>query len=210
MIGNGWLQIAIFGAIVVAITKPFGFYMTRVFVSEWTPLSPLLRPVERFVYRCCGVEESEEQSWRMYAISMMLFGATGFVTLYLWQRLQWYLPLNPQGQPGVEPVLAFNTGVSLVTNTNWQSYVPETTMGYLVQMAGLTVHNFISAAVGVAIALALIRGFARREAEGIGNFWVDVTRITLYVPLPVSIVTSLVFASKGCRRTSRPMSMRLR
>jgi K+-transporting ATPase ATPase A chain len=197
MIGNGWLQIAIFGAIVVAITKPFGFYMTRVFVGEWTPLSPLLRPVERLVYRCCGVEESEEQSWRLYAISMVLFGATGFVTLYLWQRLQWYLPLNPQGQPGVEPVLAFNTGVSFVTNTNWQSYVPETTMGYLVQMAGLTVHNFVSAAVGVAIALALIRGFARREAEGIGNFWVDVTRITLYVLLPVSIVTSLVFVFEG-------------
>ena len=197
MIGNGWLQIAIFGAIVVAITKPFGFYMTRVFVGEWTPLSPLLRPVERLVYRCCGVEESEEQSWRLYAISMVLFGATCFVTLYLWQRLQWYLPLNPQGQPGVEPVLAFNTGVSFVTNTNWQSYVPETTMGYLVQMAGLTVHNFVSAAVGVAIALALIRGFARREAEGIGNFWVDVTRITLYVLLPVSIVTSLVFVFEG-------------
>ena len=195
MIGNGWLQIAIFGAIVVAITKPFGFYMTRVFVGEWTPLSPLLRPVERLVYRCCGVEESEEHSWRLYAISMVLFGATGFVTLYLWQRLQWYLP--PQGQPGVEPVLAFNTGVSFVTNTNWQSYVPETTMGYLVQMAGLTVHNFVSAAVGVAIALALIRGFARREAEGIGNFWVDVTRITLYVLLPVSIVTSLVFVFEG-------------
>ena len=197
MIGNGWLQIAIFGAIVVAITKPFGFYMTRVFVGEWTPLSPLLRPVERLVYRCCGVEESEEQSWRLYAISMVLFGATGFVTLYLWQRLQWYLPLNPQGQPGVEPVLAFNTGVSFVTNTKWQSYVPETRMGYLLQMAGLTVHNFVSAAVGVAIALALIRGFARREAEGIGNFWVDVTRITLYVLLPVSIVTSLVFVFEG-------------
>ena len=197
MIGNGWLQIAIFGAIVVAITKPFGFYMTRVFVGEWTPLSPLLRPVERLVYRCCGVEESEEQSWRLYAISMVLFGATGFVTLYLWQRLQWYLPLNPQGQPGVEPVLAFNTGVSFVTNTNWQSYVPETTMGYLVQMAGLTVHNFVSAAVGVAIALALIRGFARREAEGIANCWVDVTRISLYVLLPVSIVTSLVFVFEG-------------
>ena len=128
---------------------------------------------------------------------MVLFGATGFVTLYLWQRLQWCLPLNPQGRPGVEPVLAFNTGVSFVTNTNWQSYVPETTMGYLVQMAGLTVHNFVSAAVGVAIALALIRGFARREAEGIGNFWVDVTRITLYVLLPVSIVTSLVFVFEG-------------
>ena len=205
MTSNGWLQIAIFGAIVVVITKPFGFYMTRVFVGEWTPLSPLLRPVERLVYRSCGVKEGEEQSWRLYAISIVLFGAVGFVTLYVLQRLQWYLPLNPQGQPGVEPV-AFNTGVSFVTNTNWQSYVPETTMGYLVQMTGLTVHNFVSAAVGitlalaligVAIALTLIRGFARREAEGIGNFWVDVTRITLYVLLPVSIVTSLVFVFEG-------------
>ena len=170
MTGNGWLQITLFGAIVILITRPFGGYMTRVFAGEWTPLSSLLRPVERFVYRCCGVDEAEDQPWRTYALSMVLFGVAGFVTLYVLQRLQWYLPFNPQGEAGVDPVLAFNTAVSFVTNTNWQSYVPETTMGYLVQMAGLTVHNFVSSAVGIVLAVALIRGFARREASGIGNF----------------------------------------
>jgi len=138
MTSNGWLQIALFAVIVIAITRPLGGYMTRVFTGEPTFLTALLRPVERLVYYCCGVDEVEEQSWRSYAISMVLFGAAGFVTLYALQRLQWYLPFNPQGQPGVEQVLAFNTSVSFVTNTNWQSYVPETTMGYLVQMAGLT------------------------------------------------------------------------
>src|SRR5580700_7141858 len=193
----GWVQIALFSVIVILITRPFGGYLTRVFNGERTFLSPVLRPIERTVYWCCGVDEKEEQHWLTYAVAMLFFSVVGFVTLYALQRLQWYLPFNPQGQAGVEQVLAFNTGVSFVTNTNWQSYVPETTMGYLVQMAGLTVHNFVSAAVGVAIALALIRGFARREAEGIGNFWVDVTRIALYVLLPVSIVTSLVFVFEG-------------
>jgi K+-transporting ATPase ATPase A chain len=144
--------------------------VTRVFAGDWTPLSPLLRPAERLVYWCCGVDETEEQSWRAYAVSMLFFGVAGFITLYALQRLQSYLPFNPQGQAGVEQVLAFNTAVSFVTNTNWQSYVPETTMGYLVQMAGLTVHNFVSAAVGIVLAIALIRGFARHEAGGIGNF----------------------------------------
>src|SRR6201993_3154267 len=161
-----------------------GGYMTRVFAGERTSLSPLLCPVERFVYWCCGVHEIEEQPWHSYAVSMLFLGAAGFVTLYALQRLQWYLPFNPQRQAGVEQVLAFNTAVSFVTNTNWQSYVPETTMGYLVQMAGLTVHNFVSAAVGIALAIALIRGFVRREANGIGNFWVDLTRCTLYILLP--------------------------
>ena len=165
MTSNGWLQIGLFSLIVVLITRPFGGYMTRVFAGERTFLSPLLRPVERLVYWCCGVDETEEQSWLIYAVSMLFFGLAGFVTLYALQRLQWYLPFNPQGQAAVEQVLAFNTSGSFVTNTNWQSYVPETTMGYLVQMAGLTVHNFISAAVGIALAIALIRGFARREAE---------------------------------------------
>src|SRR6516225_7948146 len=144
MTSNGWLQIALFGVIVVAITKPFGGYMTRVFAGERTFLSPVLRPLERFIYWSLGVNETEEQSWRTYAVSMVLFGVAGFVTLYVLQRLQWYLPFNPQGEAGVDPVLAFNTAVSFVTNTNWQSYVPETTMGYLAQMAGLTVHNFVS------------------------------------------------------------------
>src|SRR5467141_2518670 len=197
MTSNGWLEIALFSLIVIAITRPFGGYMTRVFAGERTPLSPLLRPVERFIYWCCGVEESEEQPWRSYAVSMLFFGVAGFVTLYALQRLQWYLPFNPQGQAGVEQVLAFNTSVSFVTNTNWQSYVPETTMGYLVQMAGLTVHNFVSAATGIALALALIRGFARREAKAIGNFWVDLTRTTLYVLLPLSIVVGLFFVWQG-------------
>ena len=157
MTNNGWLQIAFFGVIVIAITRPLGGYMTRVFAGEWTPLRPVLRPAERFAYWCCGVDETEEQSWRAYAVAMLFFSVAGFVTLYALQRLQWYLPLNPQGQLGVEQVLAFNTSVSFVTNTNWQSYIPETTMGYLVQMMGLAVHNFVSAAVGIALAVALIR-----------------------------------------------------
>jgi K+-transporting ATPase ATPase A chain len=194
---NGWLQIALFGVIVIAITRPFGGYMTRVFAGERTFLSPVLRPLERLVYWCCGIDETQEQSWRIYAVSMVFFGVAGFVTLYALQRLQWYLPFNPQGQPGVEQVLAFNTSVSFVTNTNWQSYVPETTMGYLVQMAGLTVHNFVSAAVGIALAIALIRGFARRETSGIGNFWVDLTRCTLYILLPISVVVALFFVWQG-------------
>ena len=183
--------------IVIVITRPFGGYMTRVFAGEWTPLSPLLRPVERFVYWCCGIDETEEQPWRTYAVSMLFFSVAGFVTLYALLRLQWYLPFNPQGQAGVEQVLAFNTSVSFVTNTNWQSYVPETTMGYFVQMAGLTVQNFVSAAVGIALAIALIRGFARREASGIGNFWVDLTRCTLYILLPISVVVGLFFVWQG-------------
>src|SRR6266478_2125584 len=194
---TGWLQIALFGVIVILITRPFGGYMTRVFAGERTFLSPLLRPVERAVYWCCGVDESEEQHWLTYAVAMLLFSIVGFVTLYALQRLQWYLPFNPQEQTGVEPSSAFNTSVSFVTNTNWQSDVPETTMGYLVQMAGLTVHNFVSAATGIALALALIRGFARREAKAIGNFWVDLTRTTLYVLLPLSIVVGLFFVWQG-------------
>src|SRR3984893_2296382 len=197
MTSNGWLQIGLFSLIVVLITRPFGGYMARVFAGERTFLSPLLRPVERLIYWCCGVDETEEQPWLTYAVSMLFFGIAGFVTLYALQRLQWYLPFNPQGQAGVEQVLAFNTSVSFVTNTNWQSYVPETTMGYLVQIAGLTVHNFVSAAVGIVLALALIRGFARREANGIGNFWVDLTRCTLYILLPISVMVTLLFVWQG-------------
>src|SRR5438270_10958042 len=194
---TGWLQIALFSVIVILITRPFGGYMTRVFAGERTFLSPVLRPVERAVYWCCGVDEKEEQHWLTYAVAMLLFSIVGFLTMYALQRLQWYLPFNPQEQTGVEPGSAFNTSVSFVTNTNWQSYVPETTMGYLVQMAGLTVHNFVFAAVGIALAIALIRGFARREAKAIGNFWVDLTRCTLYILLPISIVVTLFFVWEG-------------
>src|SRR6266566_3208100 len=193
----GWVQIALFSVIVILIARPFGGYMTRVFAGERTFLTPLLQPVERAVYWCCGVDEKEEQHWLTYAVAMLLFSVVGFLTLYALQRLQWYLPFNPQGQAAVEQVLAFNTSVSFVTNTNWQSYVPETTMGYLVQMAGLTVHNFVSAATGIALALALIRGFARREAKAIGNFWVDLTRTTLYVLLPLSVVIALFYVWQG-------------
>jgi potassium-transporting ATPase potassium-binding subunit len=202
--GNGWLQIALFGVIVVAITRPFGGYMTRVSTGEWTPLRPLLRPVERFVYLCCGVDETEEQTWRTYALAMLFFSVAGFVTLYALQRLQWYLPFNSQERAGVEQVLAFNTSVSFVTNTNWQSYVPETTMGYLVQMMGLAVHNFVSAAVGIVLAIALIRGFARHEANGIGNFWVDLTRCTLYILLPIAVIATPLFVWQGVPQNLSP------
>jgi len=193
----GWMQIALFSAIVIALTRPLGGYMTRVFAGERTFLSPILRPVERAVYWCCGVDEKEEQHWLTYAVAVLLFSVAGFLSLYALQRLQWYLPFNPQGQTGVEESSAFNTSVSFVTNTNWQSYVPETTMSYLVQMAGLTVHNFVSAATGIAMALALIRGFVRREAKTIGNFWVDLTRCTLYILIPISVVTALVLVWQG-------------
>jgi K+-transporting ATPase ATPase A chain len=194
---GGWVQIALFGVIVILITRPLGGYMTRVFAGERTFLSPILRPVEQAVYWCCGVNEKEEQHWLTYAIAMLFFSVAGFVTLYALQRLQWYLPFNPQGQTGVEQSLAFNTSVSFITNTNWQSYVPETTMSYLTQMAGLTVHNFVSGATGIALALALIRGFSRREAKTVGNFWVDLTRSTLYVLLPLSIVVALFYVWQG-------------
>ncbi|MGP8231964.1 MAG: potassium-transporting ATPase subunit KdpA [Methylovirgula sp.] len=194
---NGWIQIALFSVLIIALTKPVGYYMTRVFSGERTFLSPVLRPVERAIYAICGVNEAEEQHWVTYAIAMAFFSAAGFVALYAIQRLQGVLPFNPQGQSAVEQSLAFNTSVSFVTNTNWQSYVPETTMSYLTQMAGLTVHNFVSAATGIALAVALIRGFSRRSAQSIGNFWIDMTRCVLYILLPISIVVGLFFVWQG-------------
>ncbi len=194
---HGWMQILLFGAIVIAITRPLGGYMTRVFAGERTLLWPLLRPVERAVYWCCGIDEKDEQHWLTYAVAMLFFSIAGFVSLYALQRLQWYLPFNPQGQTGVAPDLAMNTSVSFITNTNWQAYSGETTMGYLVQMAGLTVHNFVSAATGIAMALALIRGFVRREARTVGNFWVDLTCATLYVLLPIAVLGALVLVWQG-------------
>src|ERR1700733_15173807 len=194
---NGWIQIALYSVIIIALTKPVGGYMTRVFNGERTLLSPLFRPLERLFYSISGVNEKEDQHWLVYAIAMLAFSMAGFVSLYALQRLQAVLPFNPQGQAAVGEHLAFNTSVSFITNTNWQSYVPETTMSYLVQMAGLTVHNFLSAATGIALAVALVRGFARRSASGIGNFWVDMTRCTLYILLPVSIIVGLFFIWQG-------------
>jgi K+-transporting ATPase ATPase A chain len=201
---NGWIQIALFCVIVIAIAKPFGGYMTRVFNGERTFLHPVLRPIERGIYALCGVDEREEQHWLTYAVAVLFFSVAGFVTLYALQRLQALLPFNPAGQSAIEQSSAFNTSISFVTNTNWQSYVPETTMSYLTQMAGLTVHNFVSAAAGIAMAIALIRGFARREAKTIGNFWVDLTRCTLYILLPLSIVIGLFYVWQGMPQTLGP------
>jgi K+-transporting ATPase ATPase A chain len=194
---NGWLQVALYCVLLVLLTKPLGGYMTRVFAGERTLLSPVLRPLERGLYRLSGVDEAQEQHWVVYAIAMLAFTFAGFVVLYALQRLQAVLPFNPQHLDAVSPDLAFNTSVSFVTNTNWQSYVPETTMSYLVEMAGLTVHNFVSAATGIALALALIRGFSRRSAKSVGNFWVDMTRCVLYVLLPICIIVGLVMVWQG-------------
>jgi K+-transporting ATPase ATPase A chain len=194
---NGWLQIALFCVVIALLVKPLGGYMTRVFTGERTFLSPALGPVERLFYRLSGVDEKSDQNWLTYAVSMLLFSLVGFASIYALMRFQAMLPFNPAGQSAVEEGLAFNTAMSFNTNTNWQSYVPETTMSYLVQMAGLTVHNFVSAATGIALAIALIRGFTRRSAKGIGNFWVDLTRCTLYVLLPISIVVGLFFVWQG-------------
>ena len=194
---NGFVQIALFCAVVVLLVKPFGYYMTRVFNGERTFLSLPLRPLERAIYALSGVKEDEEQDWKSYGLAMLTFSLAGFLSLYALQRLQAVLPFNPQHLDAVSPDLAFNTSVSFVTNTNWQSYTPETTMSYLTQMAGLTVHNFVSAATGIALAIALIRGFARRSARTIGNFWVDMTRTVLYVLLPIAIVVGLFFVWQG-------------
>ena len=197
----GWIQIALFCAIIVLLTRPLGGYMARVFAGERTILSPVLRPVERVLYAIAGVREDREQHWTAYAFGMLLFSLVGFVLLYALQRFQDVLPLNPQGMPPVGEGVAFNTAVSFVTNTNWQSYGGESSLGYLVQMAGLTVQNFVSAATGIALAIALVRGFARRSAQTIGNFWVDLTRATLYVLLPICIVATIFFVWQGVPQT---------
>ncbi len=201
MTANGWVQIAIFAILVTASVKPLGHYMAKVFQGEHTFLSPVLRPVERAIYGICGVREADEQHWTTYTVAMLLFSIVGFLSLYALQRLQNALPFNPQGMGAVSPDSSFNSAVSFVTNTNWQGYSGETTMSYLVQMAGLTVHNFVSAATGIALAIALIRGFARRSGKTVGNFWIDLTRCTLYVLLPMSIVVALVLIWQGVPQT---------
>jgi K+-transporting ATPase ATPase A chain len=193
----GWLQIIVFFLALLALTKPLGSYMARVFNGERTILSPALLPVERGIYRIAGVNANEDQRWWVYAIALLLFNLGGVLLLYVLQRIQGFLPFNPQGFSGLAPDLAFNTAVSFLTNTNWQSYGGESTMSYLTQMAGLTVQNFVSAATGIAIALALIRGFARRRADAIGNFWVDLVRATLYVLLPLATIFALVLVWQG-------------
>jgi K+-transporting ATPase ATPase A chain len=197
MTSNGLAQIALFFIIIFALTKPLGWYMTRVFAGERTFLSPLMQPLEKLFYRLAGVKPDEEQRWTGYAVAMLLFNLAGFALLYGMERMQASLPFNPQGMSNVAPDLAFNTAVSFVTNTNWQPYGGETTMSYLIQMAGLTVHNFVSAATGVALALAFIRGFTRHSAQTLGNFWADMTRCVLYILLPISIIAALFLVWQG-------------
>ncbi|MGX7707592.1 potassium-transporting ATPase subunit KdpA [Methylobacterium sp. Gmos1] len=201
---SGWLQIAMFCAVVLALVKPLGLYMTRVFTGARTPLSPVLRPVERGLYRLAGIDEAHEQHWLAYAGAMLVFHAAGFVLLYGILRLQGLLPFNPADQGAVAPDLAFNTAVSFVTNTNWQNYGGESTLSYLSQMLGLTHQNFLSAATGIALAVALIRGFARASTRTVGSFWVDLTRCTLYVLLPLCIVYTLFLVWQGVPQTLSP------
>ncbi|MER9050572.1 potassium-transporting ATPase subunit KdpA [Mesorhizobium sp. M0923] len=198
---NGWLQILVYCGIVVLLAKPLGGYMHRVFSGERTFLSPILAPLERGLYRMSGTSEREEQHWTSYAAALLFVNLAGFLVLYFLQRLQGGLPYNPAGMTAVEPGLAFNTAASFMTNTNWQNYGGESTMSYLVQMAGLTVQNFLSAATGIAIAVALIRGFARASGKSIGNFWVDMTRCTLYLLVPFCIVLTLVYVYLGMPQT---------
>ena len=188
----GWIQILLYCAIVVALVKPLGGYMTRVFNGERTFLSPVLRPVEAALYGVSGVDEKREQHWLTYTVAMLLFHVGGFLILYALLRLQGVLPFNPADQSAVPADLSFNTAVSFITNTNWQNYGGESTLSYLVQMLGLTHQNFLSAATGIVLAVALIRGFARASMQTIGNFWVDVTRCTLYILLPICVVYGAV------------------
>jgi K+-transporting ATPase ATPase A chain len=201
---NGWLQIALFFGLVIAVTVPIGRFMTRVFARERTWLDPVLRPIERLIYALTGVDETREMKWTEYAAAMLLFSVVSMIVLYAIERLQGVLPFNPQSLPAVPPALAFNTAASFTTNTNWQAYSGESTMSYLTQMAGLAYHNFMSAAVGIALAIAFIRGIAQQEKDTIGNFWVDTTRAALWVLLPVCLVGALVLVSQGVVQNLRP------
>ena len=205
MTANGWLQIGFFLLLVLLVTKPLGVFMTRVFNREKTFMDPVLRPIERLLYKVTGVDEEHEMRWTEYAVSMLLFSLVSMVGLYLMQRLQGYLPFNPQKFGAVNPAhLAFNTAASFTTNTNWQAYSGESTMSYFTQMAGLAYHNFVSAAVGIALAIAFIRGIARRQMQTIGNFWVDMVRGSLWVLLPVCVIGALLLVSQGVVQNLRP------
>ncbi|MGC2721973.1 MAG: potassium-transporting ATPase subunit KdpA [Candidatus Acidiferrales bacterium] len=204
MTANGWFQIGVFFFVILAITKPMGVFMTRVFAREKTLLDPALRPIERLIYAITGVDEQHEMPWTEYALAMLLFSGVSMLLLYVIERVQHALPWNPQGLAAVGTDLAFNTAASFTTNTNWQAYVPETTMTYFTQMAGLAYHNFASAAAGIALAIAVIRGIARRESHAIGNFWVDLVRSMLWVLLPACIVIAMFFVSQGVVQNLNP------
>ena len=204
MTGNGWFQILLYFGVILLITKPMGVYLYRVFERKSTWLDPVLRPIERLIYRACGIEEKKEMKWTEYGVAMLVFSAASLLLLYLIERVQVWLPLNPRKLANVAPDLAWNTAVSFTTNTNWQAYTPETTMSYLTQMAGLAYHNFASAAVGIALAVAVIRGVARKESSTIGNFWVDATRAFLWALLPFSLVGALFLVSQGVVQNLHP------
>jgi K+-transporting ATPase ATPase A chain len=204
MTSNGWIQIGLFLALILAITKPLGVFMARVFSGERTFLDPVFRPIERLLYRVTGVDEKQEMRWTEYAFTMLLFSGVSMLLLYLIERVQQFLPWNPQKFGAVAQALAFNTAASFTTNTNWQNYSGESAMSYLTQMAGLAYHNFTSAAVGIALAIAFVRGIARKEKETIGNFWVDMTRSTLWVLLPACIVYALLLVSQGVVQNLKP------
>jgi K+-transporting ATPase ATPase A chain len=204
MTASGWFQIGFYLLVIFLLTKPVGVFMTRVFNREKTFLDPVLRPIERVVYRLTGVDEKYEMRWTEYAIAMLLFSGVSMALLYLIERTQKWLPFNPQKFPNVEPGLAFGTAASFTTNTNWQAYSGESTMSYLTQMAGLAYHNFASAAVGIVLAIAVIRGIARKETDKLGNFWVDTTRCLLWVLLPICAIGSLVFVSQGVVQNLKP------
>lgn len=192
-----FLQVAAYFGLLIVCTPLLGRYMARVFNGERMLLAPVLRPVEGVIYRLSGVDPNQEQNWREYALAMLLFNILGFLLLFLLQLLQGVLPLNPANRPGVEPFLAFNTATSFITNTNWQAYGGETTMSYLTQMIGLNVQNFVSAATGVAVVIALTRGLAHKSASNLGNFWADLVRCVLYVFIPLCLILALVLVSQG-------------
>ena len=201
---NGWLQILFFLLAVFLVTPLLGGFMARVFTRQRTWLDPVVRPVERLVYKLTGVDETHEMRWTEYSVALLLFSVVSLLVLYAMQRLQGVLPLNPQGFAGVAPDLAFNTAVSFTTNTNWQAYSGESTMSYFTQMAGLAYHNFVSAAVGISVAIAFIRGISQKEKDTIGNFWVDMVRASLWVLLPISIVGALFLVSQGVVQNLKP------
>ena len=196
-----WLQLIFFMVVLITLAWPLGAFMARVYEGRHTFLDPLLSPLERFFYKLCGVNPGDEMSWKVYALSMLLFNGIGMLVVYALQRVQGYLPLNPQGLGAVSPDSSWNTAISFATNTNWQGYGGETTMSYMTQMLGMTVQNFVSAATGMAIVIAMIRGLVRHTSKTIGNFWVDLTRSVLYILLPLAFVVALVLVSQGVVQT---------
>jgi K+-transporting ATPase ATPase A chain len=204
MTANGWLQFVVFFAVLLLLMRPLGLYIARVLEGQRTFLDPVLRPIERLIYRVCGIHADQEMSWQHYSVAMIVFSFVSLLLTYIFERAQAFLPWNPQHLAGVDPMPAFNTAVSFTTNTNWQVYTPETTMSYFTQMAGLAYHNFLSAAVGIAVAIALVRGIARKQSATIGNFWVDTTRTTLWILLPICLVVAPVLIGQGVIQNLKP------